>query len=130
MAATSRQPLTDSTTNYTAPTAITVGTLTSTLNWTPFLAASSTTGPNGDSSGIGYDSAGRPASITPPIGATTTYSYSINPPQTTATVITDHRWTRTTMDGFGRTIKTEVADNNGTVNSVSDAQYAACGCSP
>jgi hypothetical protein len=63
---------------------------------------------------------------------TTTFAYSINPPTSksnqTSALLSDNRWTRTTMDG--RTIKTEAADSSGTVQSVTDVQHAACGCSP
>jgi RHS repeat-associated protein len=38
-------------------------------------------------------------------------------------------WTRTTVDGLGRTIKTEQG-HGGTTVSVVDTEYAACGCSP
>ncbi len=48
---------TSSQTNYTAPSAITTGSLTTSLNWTGFLGLSSVTGPNGDSSAISYDAA-------------------------------------------------------------------------
>ncbi len=34
------------------------------------------------------------------------------------------------MDGFGRTVLTESADNAGNVQSETDVQYAACACSP
>jgi hypothetical protein len=121
---------TSSQTNFTAPNAITTGSLTTSLNWNSSLALSNQSGPNGDTASIGYDSSGRPPTITSPYGAITAFSYSSSPPQTLATVTTNNRWTRTTMDGFGRTIKTEAADSSGTVQSVTDAQYAACGCSP
>ena len=44
-------------TNYAAPSAITTNSLTTSLNWTGYLALSSETGPNGDSGSITYDGA-------------------------------------------------------------------------
>jgi len=58
-----------SSTNYAVPSAMTTISLTSTLNWTPFLAPSSATGPNGDSASISYDSIARPQSSVSPFGA-------------------------------------------------------------
>ena len=49
-------------TNYAVPSAMTTINLTSTANWTGFLAPSSATGPNGDSASISYDSIARPQS--------------------------------------------------------------------
>src|ERR1039457_6234479 len=66
-------------TNYTAPNAITTGSLTTNLNWTSSLALSNETGPNGDTVGVGYDSAGRPSGGTSPYGASTSITYSTNP---------------------------------------------------
>ncbi len=80
---------TSSQTNYTAPSAITTGSLTTSLNWTGFLGLSSVTGPNGDASAISYDAASRLASTSTPYGSSTTYTYSINPPQITAVMHTD-----------------------------------------
>ena len=50
---------------------------------------------------------------------------------TTAT--TGTRWTKTTVDGFGRTIKVEAGYNTGvtpTTVSVVDTMYAPCACTP
>ncbi len=43
---------TTSATNYSAPSQITTGSLTSTMTWSPFLGLGSATGPNGDSGSI------------------------------------------------------------------------------
>jgi YD repeat-containing protein len=43
---------------------------------------------------------------------------------------TNGRSRKTTTDGFGRTTKTELTDTSGNVQTVTDVQYAACGCSP
>jgi RHS repeat-associated protein len=115
------------------PSAITTGSLATTLNWNSFLGLTSTTGPNGDSAGIAYDpNTGRPQSATSPYGAVTTFSYNDNPtppapPSKTAT--TNGHWVRSSMDGFGRTIKTETGYSSTTVSTV-DTIYLPCGCSP
>jgi RHS repeat-associated protein len=67
----------------------------------------------------------------------TTFAYNdtASPPTRSASVsgsgINTH-WTRTTMDGFGRTIKTETGSGalTNTPVSVVDAVYIPCGCSP
>ncbi len=117
-----------STTNYAAPSAMTTINLTSNVNWTAALAPSSTTGPNGDSASISYDTLARPQSSVSPYGATTTYAYNDTAPAT-RTATTNGHWTRTTLDGFGRTIKTETGDAGGT-KSIVDAVYDSCGCNP
>ena len=38
-------------------------------------------------------------------------------------------WIRTTLDGFGRTTKTETGDTGGTKSTV-DTVYDSCGCNP
>ena len=71
------------------------------------------------------DGAARPASTTSPFGAVTTYTYSGN----VKTATTNGHWVRTTMDGLGRTVKTETGDASGT-KSVVDTVYSPCGCTP
>src|SRR6266851_4835012 len=102
--------------------------LTSTVNYTGFLAPSSATGPNGDSASINYDTLARPQSSVSPYGATTTYAYNDTAPAT-RTATTNGHWTRTTLDGFGRTIKSETGDASGTKSTV-DTVYDSCGCNP
>jgi YD repeat-containing protein len=58
-------------------------------------------------------------------GAVTTYTYS--GAVTEAAINT--RWTRTTVDGFGRTAKVEQGTGSTTV-SIVDTEYAPCACSP
>ena len=65
----------------------------------------------------------RPSVRPPPIPITTPAS----PPTATTTI--NGRWTRTTMDGLGRTIKVE-AGHDSTTESVTDTEYDSCGCSP
>jgi len=112
------------------PSAITTGSLTSTMNWNSFLGLTSAAGPNGDSAGIGYDpNTGRPQSTTSPYGAVTNFTYNDTATPPTKTATTNGRWARTSMDGFGRTIKTETGYSSTTVSAV-DTVYLPCGCSP
>ena len=67
---------TTSTTNYAAPSQITVGSLTQTNTYNSFLAPTNETGPNGTSVSLGYDLMARPSSATSHFGATTTTSYA------------------------------------------------------
>jgi RHS repeat-associated protein len=72
---------------------------------------------------------GQPTTSTSPFGATTTTSYypTASPPYTLTSV--NGRWTKTTLDGLGRTIKLE-AGNGSTTVSATDTVYDSCGCSP
>ncbi|HEV8414572.1 MAG TPA: RHS repeat-associated core domain-containing protein [Bryobacteraceae bacterium] len=117
------------TTNYAAPSQITVGGFSTSLTYNSFLGLTNETDPNGAQMTIGYDVVARPSSTTSPFGATTTNTYSdtSNPPTVTSAV--NGRWTRNSMDGLGRTIKTETGNASGTV-SVAETQYDSCGCSP
>jgi len=119
--------------SYAAPTQLSVGGLTSSLTWSSFLGLTNDTGPNGDSSSIYFDSFARQTGTTSPFGASTGYSYSSAPYSSsnpaTVTVATNGRWTKTTMDGLGRTVKVETGDSSGT-KSQTDTVYDSCGCSP
>jgi YD repeat-containing protein len=85
------------------------------------------TGANGANATTTYDSYGRPTKSKIPDGAETTYTYTYNPNTQTATL--GGRWTKTTLDGFGRTVKVETG-NGGTTVSVAESEYAPCACSP
>ncbi len=117
-----------SNTNYAAPGTITTGSLSESLTWSAFLGLGSATGPNGDASSTTYDSYARPASSTSPAGAVTTYSYASSAPWT-VTATTGGKFVKTTLDGFGRTIKSE-SGNGSTVLSVVETTYDPCACSP
>jgi len=126
---------TSATTNYTAPTAITTGSLTTNLSWDKMLRPTGETGPNGDGVSIGYDSASRPATTYTPNGAYVAYTYSTSPAQNTATMHTDDpnttgRKTITKFDGLGRAIEVDSIDASGVTQSIVQSQYAPCGCSP
>ena len=117
-------------TNHAAPGVITPNSqsnLAESLTYSSFLAVTTDTGPNASTATTAYDYSGRPTSSTSPYGATTTYTYTNSPPTTTAT--TNGRWTKTTMDGLGRTIKVETGYGSTTV-STADTEYDSCACSP
>jgi RHS repeat-associated protein len=121
---------TDSTTNYSLPTVITPGgdaNLATTLSYNSSWAVTSVTGANGANATTTYDVYGRPATSKVPDGAITTYTYTYLPNTQTATLGT--RWTKTTLDGFGRAMKVETGHDSTTV-SVAETEYAPCACSP
>jgi len=131
------RPTINNSMNYTVPTAITNGSFTTNLSFNTFLGLTNETGPNGDALGIGYDAAARPSGTTSPYGAYTAYTYNdtyndtATPP--THIALTNGHGTRTTLDGFGRTIKVETGTGtagNFTVVSQVDSIYGSCGCSP
>jgi YD repeat-containing protein len=74
----------------------------------------------------------RPSSVVSPFGAQTNYTYGWSNGLRTATAVLDGRWTRTTKDGLGRTIKVENGTGATTTPAVSqtDTAYDSCGCSP
>jgi len=116
-------------TNFAVPEQITVGSLSTTMTYNSFLGLTNETGPNSSSVSLGYDVLARPNSSTSPFGATTTTTYSDTSSPPTATTTTNGRWTRTSMDGLGRTIKVETGYSSTTVSSA-ETQYDSCGCSP
>src|SRR5271157_2254170 len=119
--------------NYSVPSAITTGSFTTNLGFSSFLGLTNETGPNGDSLGIGYDAAARPATTTSPYGAVTGFTYNDTASPPTHIAITNGHGTRTTLDGFGRMIKVETGTGtatNFTVVSTVDSVYGSCGCSP
>jgi RHS repeat-associated protein len=147
---------TQSGTNYTVPSLVTANGYSSTLNWTPALQLSGMTGPNGESIGYGYDIYNRPSGGYSPYGATTTYGYAAGGKQIKMTISVPNppppppsppgypppppsppaqpdRWTKTYLDGFGRTVKVESGYMQGTteiVVSVAEREYEACACTP
>ena len=122
-------PSTNSSTNFAAPASITAAAVTSTLGWTSFLGMSSGTGPNGDTAFAYYDANARPSSTVSPNGAGTGYVYNDTATPPTRVATTNGRWVKSTLDGFGRTVKMEAGDAVGT-KSVVDTVYAPCACSP
>jgi RHS repeat-associated protein len=118
----------DTTTNYTQPVLMTPNSnsnLASSYTYNGDIQVTSTTGPNGSTATIGYDSLGRPSTTTSPDGAVTTYAYTLN----TTTATANGHFTRSTVDGLGRTVRVETGDATGT-KSQTDSVYGPCGCSP
>ena len=100
--------------NMAVPTAMTVNTAPqTTFAWNSFLGLTQETGPNGETASTVYDSYARPASSTSPTGALTCYAYTTNTATATvkpagyqcAATASADRWSRTTLDGFGRTLR-------------------------
>ncbi|MBK9171363.1 MAG: hypothetical protein IPM24_28455, partial [Bryobacterales bacterium] len=120
---------TEAYTNHSMPSRLTAnGAYEDTVGYTSWLAfALAPETPNLATRQMSYDFFGRPATATGYDGATTTFSYTISPPTQTATLA--GRWTKTTLDGLGRTVKVERGDGGGT-KSIVDTEYAACACSP
>ena len=108
-------------------------TLATTVTYASSWVVTSVTGPNGANGTTTYDSYGRPTSTKIPDGASTGYSYAYygvgGATANTQTATIGTRWKKTTLDGFGRTIKVETGHDSTTVSQV-DTQYAACACSP
>ena len=86
-------------TNYSAPSQITVGSLSSSMSYSSFLGLTNETDPNGASSTIGYDAMARPTSTTSPFGATTTTTYNDT---ASSVVYSDHRKRTLDQDHHGR----------------------------
>jgi len=91
----------------------------------------------------------RPAASTSPYGAATNVVYSNSPATRVTTSDTNttcssnnytynKRWTRETLDGFGRTVKVETGYTSTTgsttsspvISGQSETEYAPCGCTP
>ena len=93
--------------NYAVPSAVTTGNLPPTqMTWNGAFQPTGTTNPNGAAATLAYDAYARPANSTSPYGATTAITYT-NPSGSTlatSTTTTNGRWSKTTMDGFGRTV--------------------------
>ena len=122
-----------STYNFAAPTQITAGSLTDTLNYNSFLGLTQEQGPNGDTSTITYLNMAQPSQTKSPFGAYTNYAYAVIPNASTVQATTNTHWTKSTMDGLGRTIKAEagtIVSGTSTTLMQTDTVYDSCGCSP
>ena len=121
--------------NSAMPGSLTVGGaggFQDTMTWTAFGAlATQTAVGTGMSSTTVYDLYARPYSKTSPTGAVTYYTYTNASASAAATVTatTNGRWVRETLDGFGRTVKTETGYGTTTVSAVQNV-YEPCACSP
>ncbi|MBI3473197.1 MAG: hypothetical protein HY013_17720, partial [Candidatus Solibacter usitatus] len=98
------------------PSAVTAAGLTNSFSYNGWLGVTGATGANNETVSVSYDSYTRPSSTTSPYGAVTNYTYTESPPTKTAT--TNGKWVKTTMDGLGRTIKTETGNSTTTVSVV------------
>jgi len=98
---------------------------------------------------LAYDAYARPAASTSPYGSATNVVYSNSPATRVTTTDTNttgtvnnytynKRWTRETLDGFGRTVKVETGYTSTTggstsspvISGQSETEYAPCGCTP
>lgn len=102
--------------NYAVPKSTSQGGLQSTMTWYAFHAPLMATGPNSDTLSFGYDTYARPSTRTEANGAVTTLTYSSAPHFTKAT--TGTRFTKTYVDGLGRTKKVENGYAQGGVDRV------------
>lgn len=110
------------------------------LQWNGFLGLTQVAGPNGATSTTTFDASARKSGTTSPHGAPTAYSYTYQPntvtPVTTTVPggATRKRFARTTMDGFGRTIKEETGSGDPAAShqvlSIVDTEYGPCAGSP
>lgn len=122
----------DANRNYAVPSAMTAGSLSSSFSWNGANEMTSTTGPNGATASASYDSYLRPASRTAPNGSVTTFTYGSSVPYWTKAT-TGTRWTKTTVDGFGRAMTSEsgtISGANSVTVSLVDTKHAPCACTP
>ncbi len=131
----------DSGKNYAVPSAISVGSLSSTnLSWNSFLGLQSSTPNTGASTSTAYDTYARPTSRTVQAGGRNV-TVNIAYPTLNTTVETipavgtiAARWTRTTTDGFGRPVKVESGKGAVTpadpTTSVVGSVYEPCAYTP
>ena len=125
----------DASKNSAVPSAVTTGSLTSTFSWDGMLSITGSSGPNGATSAYNYDTQARPSQTTTATGQVVKYEYTTSP--SSQLTEADGRWTKTTYDGLGRTLKVETGYQTGTAPSITrptvsvvDTLYTPCGCSP
>jgi len=136
-------------TNYTVPSLITANGYSSTINWNSALQLSSQIGPNSETVTYNYDIHNRPTEQYSFYGAKKTFTYSLTAPQVKTTISVGSapphpwfptappgqpdRWTKTYVDGFGRTVKMQSGYMQGTTEvlvSTVERQYEPCACTP
>jgi YD repeat-containing protein len=118
-------------TNYSAPSTVTPNSssnLGSSYTFDGSMQLTGVTMPNGATWSQGYSN-GMPSTTTSPHGAVTTYAYDFNSTASTIKATTNGHWTRSTLDGLGRTVKVETGDGSG-AKSVTESVYGPCACSP
>jgi RHS repeat-associated protein len=139
---------TGSATNFTLPASAMVGpdatttTLQTTVTYNNFFATTSVTAPNAATTNITYDNFGQVQSATPPGGMAPTTSWNTYTPASggsggwTQSSTTNGHWTKTTMDGFGRPVRTDVGTGGaspytgtgGTIVTSTTTAYGGCPC--
>ncbi len=120
-------------TNYAAPATISTATYAQSLSYSSWLGVTSSTGLNGEQLTMSYDGIGRPTVSTSPYGAAWFYTYSDT--STAALPAWQAKggpdgYTKNTLDGLGRTIRTERGPDATHLQSAVDTVYAPCACSP
>ena len=122
----------DATKQYAVPSTITANGYSTSLQWDSLLNLTQSTGPNNATMSFGYDVASRPASTQGVDGDSVTYTYST--PNRYSMATSAKKFTKTTVDGLGRTVKVEAGYNpspgTSVVESVVDTEYAPCACTP
>jgi hypothetical protein len=122
----------DATRQYAVPATITANGYSTSMQWDGLLNLTQATGPNSATVSFGYDVASRPASTQGIDGDAVNYTYSTAGRYSTAT--SGKRFTKTSVDGLGRTVKVETGYNPSpgvsVVESVVDTEYAPCACTP
>ena len=125
------------TANESAPSVITPNgntNLNVSLSYTPFQALTSATGPNGASVWTTYDAYGRVAGG----GSTAVGGASVGYSGNLTTETKNGRWSKSTLDGLGRTIRVERGyggpgsggQATAVTESFQDYEYGPCACSP
>ena len=115
---------------YAVPTLITPNAnsaLQRSMVYNTLLDMTQVNSPNAVQQDFGYDTLHRPTTAEMETGATVSYTYSADGRVITATV--NGKFTRTTTDGLGRTVKAEKGHGS-TVVSIVESEYAPCACSP
>lgn len=121
----------DSNRNYAVPSVVTPNTqsgLATSFSHSAFLGLTSQTAPNNAQHTINYDGYGRVSNTRTPEGVVTNFTYTYNPAVQTGTN-PDGRFTKSTQDGLGRTVRVETGDAAG-AKSIVDTEYDSCACSP
>jgi len=121
---------TTSSTDYSAPQSITTQSYSETIGYNSWLGITQTTGANGEQLAMTYDSYGRPTTGTSPYGAVTAYAYSGSGVPVWQTKTGPDGFTKTTLDGLGRSVLVERGTASNNLLSATQTVYAPCACSP
>jgi RHS repeat-associated protein len=125
--------------NYAVPKAMTTGSYTSTATFDSTLNLTQNAGPNGAVSTFGWDGLRRATYSTSPNGQTLNHEYAFGQSmdatwhKVTTGIAPNLRWTKTVLDGFGRTkavITGYKVGSTETAVSKVVTEYTPCACSP